>query len=66
MKLRKLSKDGKEMFVKDYGTQKAMAESIIKSYSNYSTGEVQWEVVVDEPKKSKGRPKKNQDEDSQE
>ena len=54
------------MFIKDYSTQKAMALTIIKNNSNYSTGEVQWEVVADEPKKSKGRPKKNKDEDSQE
>ncbi len=63
MRLRKLSKDGKEMFVKDYSKQKSLAENIIKKHSKYSTGETQWEVVADKPK---GRPKKNKDEDSQE
>ena len=64
MKLRRLTKDGKEMFTKDYSKQKALAESILKNSSTYSTGETQWEVIADEPKKSKGRPKKNNDENS--
>lgn len=63
MKLRRLSKDGKEMFVKDYSKQKALAESILKNSSTYDTGEQMWEVVADAPK-SKGRPKKSKYEDS--
>jgi hypothetical protein len=60
MKLRRLDKQGNEMFVKDYSKQKSLAESILKSSSNYDTGEVMWEVIPDAPK-SKTKKKKNED-----
>ena len=50
MKLRRLDKQGNEMFVKDYSKQKSLAESILKSSSNYDTGEVMWQVIADAPK----------------
>jgi hypothetical protein len=65
MKLRRLDKQGKEIFVKDYSKQKSLAESILKNSSTYNTGEKMWEVIPDAPK-AKGRPKKNKDEDSKE
>lgn len=63
MKLRRLDKQGNELFVKDYSKQKALAESILKNSSTYNTGEKMWEVIAEKPK---GRPKNNKDEDSQE
>lgn len=64
MKLRRLDKQGNEMFVKDYSKQKALAESILKNSSTYNNSvKKMWEVIADKPK---GRPKKNKDEDSQE
>lgn len=60
MKLRRLDKQGNEMFVKDYSKQKSLAESILKSSSNYDTGEVMWQVIADAPK-SKTKKKKNED-----
>ena len=60
MILRRLDKQGKEMFVKDYSKQKTLAESILKNSSTYSTGEVMWQVIAEAPK-SKTKKKKNED-----
>jgi hypothetical protein len=63
MKLRRLDKQGNEMFVKEY-TDKKLVDSILNNGSTHSTGELKWELVPDAPKKAMGRPKKNTDEDS--
>lgn len=60
MILRRLDKQGNEMFVKDYSKQKSLAESILKNSSTYDTGEVMWQVIAEAPK-SKTKKKKNED-----
>jgi hypothetical protein len=57
MILRRLDKQGNEMFVKDYSKEKSLAQIILKNSSTFSTGEPMWEVIPEAPK-SKTKKKK--------
>ena len=57
MILRRLDKQGNEIFVKDYSKEKSLAQIILKNSSTFSTGEPMWEVIPEAPK-SKTKKKK--------
>lgn len=56
--LKRYDKQGNEMFTKGY--PKNMADALLKSHSNYPSGEKQWELVVEAPKR--GRKAKDDEE----
>lgn len=61
-KLRRFDKQGNVLF--ELEKPKPQADVLIKNHSTYPSGEKNWELIPDAPKKAMGRPKKEDNEDS--